>query len=132
MNNDNFKHAEITNKIIKAYYTVYNKLGHGFLEKVYERAMLIEMKKMGMEVVNQYSIKVYYEVCQVGNYFSDLFVEGSVIVEIKVADGLIEEHEAQLVNYLKATEIEVGLLLNFGKTPLFRRKVFSNNYKTLT
>ena len=131
MGNENYKHAEITEKIIKAFYNVYNKLGFGFLEKVYEHAILIELRKMGMEVVNQYMIKVFYDGIEVGNYFADLFVENSVIVEIKAAEGLIEEHEAQLVNYLKATNIEVGLLLNFGKKPSFKRKVFSNEFKTL-
>ena len=101
------------------------------MEKVYEHAILIELRKMGMEVVNQYMIKVFYDGIEVGNYFADLFVENSVIVEIKAAEGLIEEHEAQLVNYLKATNIEVGLLLNFGKKPSFKRKVFSNEFKTL-
>ena len=131
MGNENYKHAEITEKIIKAFYNVYNKLGFGFLEKVYEHAILIELRKMGVEVVNQYMIKVFYDRIEVGNYFADLFVENSVIVEIKAAEGLIEEHEAQLVNYLKATNIEVGLLLNFGKKPSFKRKVFSNEFKTL-
>ena len=131
MGNENYKHAEITEKIIKAFYNVYNKLGFGFLEKVYEHAILIELRKMGMEVVNQYMIKVFYDGVEVGNYFADLFVENSVIVEIKAAEGLIEEHEAQLVNYLKATNIEVGLLFNFGKKPSFKRKVFSNEFKTL-
>lgn len=131
MGNENYKHAEITEKIIKAFYNVYNKLGFGFLEKVYEHAILIELRKMGVEVVNQYMIKVFYDGIEVGNYFADLFVENSVIVEIKAAEGLIEEHEAQLVNYLKATNIEVGLLLNFGKKPSFKRKVFSNEFKTL-
>ena len=131
MGNENYKHAEITEKIIKAFYNVYNKLGFGFWEKVYEHAILIELRKMGVGVVNQYMIKVFYDGVEVGNYFADLFVENSVIVEIKAAEGLIEEHEAQLVNYLKATNIEVGLLLNFGKKPSFKRKVFSNEFKTL-
>ena len=131
MGNENYKHAEITEKIIKAFYNVYNKLGFGFLEKVYEHAILIELRKMGVGVVNQYMIKVFYDGVEVGNYFADLFVENSVIVEIKAAEGLIEEHKAQLVNYLKATNIEVGLLLNFGKKPSFKRKVFSNEFKTL-
>lgn len=131
MENENYKHSDITDKIIKAFYNVYNKLGFGFLEKVYEHALLIELRKMGIEAVNQFMIKVHYDGVEVGNYFADLFVENCVIVEIKAAEGLIEEHEAQLINYLKATNIEVGLLLNFGKQPAFKRKVFSNSYKTL-
>jgi len=131
MEQENYKHSEITEKIIKAFYNVYNKLGFGFLEKVYEHALLIELRKMGVAVVNQYMIKVFYDGAEVGNYFADLFVEGVVIVEIKAGGGLIDEHEAQLVNYLKATNIEVGLLLNFGEKASFKRKVFSNTYKTL-
>jgi len=130
-NEDNFKYSEITDKIIKAYYNVYNKLGYEFLEKVYEKVLLIELRKAGINAVNQYMIKVYYDGIEVGNYFSDLFVENVIIVEIKAAEGLAEEHEAQLINYLKATNIEVGLLLNFGNKPSFKRKIFSNNFKTL-
>jgi GxxExxY protein len=130
-NEDNYKHSEISDKIIKAYYNVYNKLGYGFLEKVYEHAMLIELRKAGINVVNQFMIKVFYDGTEVGNYLSDLFVESGVFVEVKAAEGLAEEHQAQLINYFKATNIEVGLLLNFGKKPSFKRKVFSNNFKTL-
>jgi GxxExxY protein len=131
MLNENYKHSDITDKVIRAFYNVYNNLGYGFLEKVYEHAMLIELRKSGVIVSNQHLIKVHYDGVEVGNYFADLLVADCVIVEIKAADGLIEEHEAQLVNYLKATNIEVGLLLNFGKRALFKRKVFSNSYKTL-
>jgi GxxExxY protein len=130
MTNENYKHSEITSKIIKGFYNVYNKLGYGFLEKVYERSLLIELKKLELDVVNQVPIKVYYDSVEVGTYFADLIVNNIVIIEIKAAEGLIEEHEVQLINYLKATEIEIGLLLNFGKEPAFKRKVFSNQYKT--
>ncbi len=124
---DNYKHSEITEKIIQAFYKVYNVLGHGFLEKVNENAMFIELAETNRLVERQKKIKVYYEKAEVGEYFADLIVEESVIVELKAAIGLVEEHEFQLLNYLKATEIEVGLLLNFGKKPEFKRKVFSNN-----
>jgi len=124
---DNYKHSEITEKIIQAFYKVYNTLGHGFLEKVYENAMFIELTETNMLVERQKKIKVYYESTEVGEYFADLMVEESVIVELKAAKVLLEEHEFQLLNYLKATDIEVGLLLNFGKKPEFKRKVFSNN-----
>jgi GxxExxY protein len=126
-----YKHSDLTDKIIKAFYTVYNKLGYGFLEKVYENALLIELTKCGLKAVSQIPIKVYYDGLDVGMYFADFIVNDLVIIELKAAEGLIEEHEAQLVNYLKATDIEVGLLLNFGKTPQFKRKVFSAEYKTL-
>jgi len=126
-----YKHSDLTDKIIKAFYTVYNKLGYGFLEKVYENALLIELRKMNLNVANQIPVKVYYDGVNVGVYFADLIVNNLVIIELKAAEGLAEEHEAQLTNYLKAAGIEVGLLLNFGKTPQFKRKVFSNEYKIL-
>ena len=124
---DNYKHSEITEKIIKAYYKVYNTLGYGFLEKVYQNALFIELRAMGLFVEKQKQIKVYYEGKEVGEYYADLIVADCVIVELKAAESLCEEHEFQLINYLKATEIEVGLLLNFGKKPEFKRKVFSNS-----
>ncbi len=123
---DNYKHSDITEKIIKAFYKVYNALGYGFLEKVYENALFIELTSMGLLVEKQKHIKVYYEGKEVGEYFADLFVDECVIVELKAAESLCEEHEFQLINYLKATEIEVGVLLNFGKKPEVKRKVFSN------
>lgn len=122
---------EITDKIIKAYYKVYNELGYGFLERVYENALFIELTDMGLECVKQRAIDVFYKGIKVGNYFADIVVEGKVILELKATEGIAEEHEFQLVNYLKATEIEVGLLLNFGKTPEFKRKVFTNNNKRI-
>jgi len=127
--NENFKHSEITKKIIQAFYTVYNTLGYGFLEKVYENAMMIELKEIGLQAENQWPIKVIYNKKEIGSYFADIMVEENVIVELKVASVLREDDTSQLLNYLKGTEMEVGLLLNFGKEPEFRRKVFSNNRK---
>jgi len=124
---ENFKHSDITDKIIKCFYKVYNTLGYGFLEKVYENAMFLELKNLGLFVEKQKRINVYYENQLVGEYYADLIVSESVIVELKAAEALCEEHEFQLINYLKATEIEVGLLLNFGKSPQFKRKVFSKH-----
>jgi len=124
-------HEEITEKIIQAFYKVNNTLGHGFIEKVYENALAIELRKMGFTVLQQKKIKVYYEGEEVGDYESDLTVNDVVIVETKAKESLREEHEAQLINYLKATKIEVGLLMNFGKKPEFRRKVFSNDRKQI-
>ncbi len=123
---DNYKHSEITEQIIKCFYKVYNTLGYGFLEKVYENALFFELKKSGLFVEKQKQIKVFYENQQVGEYYADLIVSESVIVELKAAESLCEEHEFQLINYLKATDIEVGLLLNFGKEPQMKRKIFSN------
>ena len=122
-------HEETTEKIIKAYYKVYNTLGHGFLEKVYENAMAIELRKMGFKVNKQKNIKVYYESEEVGDYFADLLIDDLIIVELKATEGICENHEAQLTNYLKATTIELGLLLNFGKKPEFKRKIFHNHLK---
>lgn len=127
MDLDNFRHSEITEKIIKAFYIVYNTLGYGFLEKVYENALYIELIKMGLHVEKQKQIKVYYHDKEVGVYFADLSIENCIIVELKAAECLCEEHEYQLINYLKATECEVGLLLNFGKKPELKRKVFSKH-----
>ncbi len=124
---DTYLHSELTDKIIKAYYKVYNTLGYGFLEKVYENALFFELRNMGLFVEKQRRIKVYYEEQKVGDYFADLIVEEKVIIELKATEALCEDHEFQLINYLKATEIEVGLLLNFGKSPEFKRKIFSNN-----
>lgn len=123
------KNENITSGIIKSFYSAYNTLGYGFLEKAYERSLVIELRKNGLYCEAQYPIKVNYENDIVGEYFADVIVEGCVIVEIKAAEGICEEHELQLINYLKATNIEVGLLLNFGKTPQFKRKIFDNNYK---
>ena len=125
------EHSDITGKIIEAFYKVYNKLGFGFLEKVYENSLYEELRTMGLFVEKQKPIKVHYEGKLVGEYFADLVVDHCVIVELKAAEGLVEEHELQLINYLKATEIEVGLLLNFGVKPQFKRKAFSNSNKQL-
>ena len=124
--NEDFKYRELTEKIIKIFYRVYNKLGYGFLEKVYENAMMKEFKGEDIPAVSQYAIKVIYEDEIVGEYFSDILVDNKVIVEIRAARSLAIENDAQLLNYLKATEIEVGLLLNFGPKPDFKRKVFDN------
>jgi len=118
-----------TRKIIKAFYTVYNTLGYGFLEKVYQKALLIELRKMGLYCQEEYPVRVYYDEELVGDYRADIIVDDCIIIENKAAEGLAEENEFQLINYLKATEIEVGLLLNFGKKPEFKRKIFTNDRK---
>ncbi|MBK7560790.1 MAG: GxxExxY protein [Chitinophagaceae bacterium] len=124
------KHEELTEKIIKAFYKVYNTLGYGFLEKVYLNAILIELVKMGLNVTKEKRVLVYYEGQVVGDYNADLTVENVVICELKTSEQLYEGDEHQLVNYLKATEIEVGLLLNFGKRPEVKRKVYDNDRKS--
>ncbi len=124
-------YAELTDKIISSFYKVYNTLGYGFLEKVYENSMVIELKRAGLKVSQQQNIKVYYEDHVVGDYFADIIVNDQVIMEIKAAEGFREENRAQLINYLKATDKEVGHLLNFGKTPEFKRVIFTNDRKEI-
>lgn len=128
--NKNDLHSDITAVILKAFFKVYNTLGYGFLEKVYENAMLIELRKLGLEFEAQKAVIVYYEDQVVGYYDADLLVSGVIIVELKASVGLILKDEAQLLNYLKGTVMEVGMLLNFGPKPEFKRKVFTNEYKS--
>lgn len=123
-----YLHKNLTDKIIRAYFNVYNKLGYGFLEKNYENSM-IELKKMGLSACQQVPIKVYYDSEIVGDYYADIQVEGKVIIELKAATAIIQKHEVQLLNYLKATNLEVGLLLNFGIKPEIKRRVFENRMK---
>jgi GxxExxY protein len=123
-------HADLTEQIIKAFYKVYNCLGYGFLEKVYENALLYELKKDGLEALQQESIQVFYEGYLVGDYFADLIVNGLVIVELKATESLRQEHISQLTNYCKATGVEVGLLLNFGKSPEVKRVLFTKQFSS--
>jgi len=123
-------HKDLTDQILKTFYDVYNELGYGFLEKVYQNALYLELKNRGFYVEAQKQIKVYYKNAQVGEYYADLLVNDLVILELKATDGLVKEFEYQLINYLRATNIEVGLLLNFGEKPAFKRKVFDNSRKS--
>lgn len=122
-------HKEITDQVIKAFYTVYNKLGYGFKERVYEKAIEIELNQLGLEVKRQQSIKVYYGRISVGTYYADLVINNKVIIELKAVSKLIEAHKAQLLNYLRASNLEVGLVLNFGLKPEISRKIFTNDKK---
>lgn len=124
------KYKELSSKIINTFYTVYNALGYGFLEKVYENAMMIELKKMGLDCKNQFPINVMYENEIVGEYYADILIEEKIIVELKAIKTITKQDEAQLLSYLTATNVEVGLLLNFGEKPEFKRKIFDNEYKT--
>ena len=124
-----YKHSDLTEQIIGAFYSVYATLGYGFLENVYVKALMIELKSRAMNVQNELPIHVYYASQLVGEYFADLVVNDLVILEIKAAKSLATEHEAQLLNYLKATPYEVGLLLNFGPKPETKRRSFDNNRK---
>jgi GxxExxY protein len=129
MINVDLKYKELTDAVICCFYNVYNTLGYGFLEKVYENSLLFELKKSGLNALQQYPISVYYKGNIVGEYCADILVDNNIIVEIKAVKTLLPEHEAQLLNYLKATNVEVGLLLNFGPKPEFKRKAFDNARK---
>jgi GxxExxY protein len=129
MENFDYKHKELTEQIIGVFYDVYNELGFGFLEKVYQNAMYFELLENGFDVKPQKQIKVHFKGRQVGEYFADLVINDLVILELKATESLLEEHEIQLINYLKATDIEVGLLLNFGRKPKCIRKAFDNERK---
>lgn len=119
-----YKYEEITEKIIAAFYHVYHTLGYGFLEKVYENALAIELRKRGLTVVQQPAIRIRYDGQVVGDYFSDILVENCVLVEMKAVDALLPEHEAQLLNCLRGSEFDVGLLLNAGRKPEVKRKIY--------
>ncbi|MBK5272525.1 MAG: GxxExxY protein [Bacteroidia bacterium] len=124
-------HEDITDKIISVFYKVYSTLGYGFLEKVYENALLFEFQKQEINAIAQFPIEVFYNGQKAGQYFADIIIESLVIIEVKTAEHIAKEHEFQLINYLKATELEVGLLLNFGEKPEFRRKIFTNDRKQI-
>ncbi|HCX31675.1 MAG TPA: GxxExxY protein [Blastocatellia bacterium] len=133
MNTDNhgFQHGEITQKIIGVFYEVYNELGHGFLESVYEKSLEVALNSMNLKVCRQIEIPVRFRGHKVGDFSADMLVEDCVLLELKAARSLDSSHTAQLLNYLRATDIEVGLLLNFGLKPEFKRLLFDNPRKTI-
>jgi GxxExxY protein len=130
-NADTLKHAALTEKILKVFYQVYNELGFGFLESVCENSLAIGLTGAGMKVRQQVHIPVYFRGQQVGDFRCDLLVEEKVILEIKAVKAITPEHHAQTLNYLRATEVEVALILNFGEKPDFKRLVFDNARKKL-
>jgi len=132
MNTDRFKHKETTNIILRSFYEVYNELGDGFLESVYENALYIVLTEYGLCVERQKGINVFFRGTMIGDFKTDLIVDKKVIIELKAVRALDSAHEAQLINYLKATNIEVGLLLNFGRKPEFKRFVYDNNRKNIS
>jgi GxxExxY protein len=125
------KHADLTDKIIGVFYAVYNELGYGFLESVYEESLVIALREAGLPVERQVPVPVWFRSHKVGEFRADLLVESKVFLELKSARVLESAHEAQLLHYLKSTEIEVGLLLNFGSRPQFRRLIFDNKRKKI-
>ena len=130
-NSVGLKHAELTDKIIGVYYDVYNELGYGFLESVYEESMAMALGEVGLQAQRQVAVPVLFRGHQVGDFRADLLVEHKVLLELKAARTLDRSHEAQLLHYLRATEIEIGLLLNFGEKPQFRRLLFDNERKKI-
>lgn len=122
-------HKELSESILKVFFEVYNELGSGFLEKAYQNSMYFELKSKGFIVEAQKQIKVFYKKELVGDFFADLLVENLIILELKACDCLVKVHYTQTLSYLKATNIEIGLLLNFGEKPEIKRLIFTNNRK---
>lgn len=127
--NEQFRHSELTKSIIGTFYEVYNELGHGFLESVYENSLAIALRAKGFEVHQQIAVPVWFRGQQVGDFDADLMVNRLVLLELKSARSIDPAYLAQLLNYLKATNIEIGLLLNFGPKPEFKRLAFGNDRK---
>jgi GxxExxY protein len=125
------KHAALTERIIGVFYDVYNELGHGFLESTYAEAMVVALRDSGLSATREVSVPVWFRGTKIGQYFADLLVNDIVLLELKAARTLERAHEAQLLHYLRATRIEVGLLLNFGIRPQFRRLLFDNERKQI-
>lgn len=125
-------HKDLTDKIIQVFLKVYRELGYGFLEKVYHNAMLIELGFQGFNCQSQQKINVFYQGREIGEYYSDIIVNSLIILELKASEVLVEANENQLINYLRATQFEVGLLFNFGKNPEIRRKIFTNDRKNFS
>ena len=128
-NGDDFKHGDLTEKVIGVFFDVYNELGFGFLESVYHRALLIAIAEAGLKAETSVALPVFFRGHVVGEFVADILVESVVILELKAADALVSPHDSQLLNYLKATDCEVGLLLNFGPKPKFKRLAFANERK---
>lgn len=124
--NTDLKHGLITDQILRVFYEVYNELGHGFLESVYHRSLAVALKSVGLNVSSKVAIPVWFRGIQVGQFEADILVETCVLLELKAARRLDSSHRAQLMNYLRATDVEVGLLLNFGERPEFKRVIFDN------
>jgi GxxExxY protein len=125
------KHPEVTEKVIGVFYDVYNELGHGFLESVHEEALAIALVQSGLKVERPVPIAVWFRRRRIGDFRADMLIEGKVLLELKAARTIDQAHERQLLNYLRATDVEVGLLLNFGVRPEFRRLVYENERKKI-
>ena len=131
MNTDThrFQHKELTGKVIGVFFDVYNELGHGFIESVYEKSLQHALVSIGLKACRKIEIPVRFRGQTVGDFEADMLVEDCLLIELKAVSALHSAHEAQLLNYLRATDIELGLLLNFGLKPQFKRMVFDNERK---
>jgi GxxExxY protein len=125
------QHSDLTEKVLGVFYDVYNELGHGFLESVYQRAMVVALHSIGLRVEREVPICVYFRGAAVGDFRADLLVENTLLLELKTAENLDRVHEAQALNYLRATKLELALLLNFGPKPQFRRLLLTNDRKQI-
>jgi GxxExxY protein len=125
------KHWDLCHQIVGVFYSVYNELGYGFLEAVYEEALCIGLAEAGLDVARQVATPIWFHGRTIGEYKADIVVNKQVLLELKAARVLDSSHEAQILNYLRATDIEVGLLLNFGSKPHFKRFIFENNKKEI-
>ena len=128
-NEREFKHRETSQKVIGIFYSVYNELGYGFIESVYHKSMVVALNSEGVKVCSPVEVPVWFRGHQVGDFEGDILVDNSVLLELKAARTLDSSHQAQILNYLRATDIEVGLLLNFGTKPEFKRLIFDNQRK---
>jgi GxxExxY protein len=128
-NGKNYKHAKLTDLIIGVFYEVYNELGYGFLESVYRNALQVALIEKGLTVESEKPISVYFRGKKVGDFRADLVVNNLVLLELKTADAIAMAHEAQVLNYLRSTILEIGLILNFGPKPQVRRLLFDNERK---
>lgn len=122
-------HKELSDEILHWFYEVYNELGYGFLEKVYKNSLYFDLVEVGLKCETEKPIDVFYKDKRVGMYFADIVVENKIILELKTAENICKEHEYQLTNYLRATNYEIGFVLNFGKKPEFKRVIFTNDRK---
>ena len=129
---NHLKYSEVTEKVLSIFFDVYNELGYGFLESVYQKAMTIALADLGMPVQNEIATPVWFRGRLIGDFRADMIVNGVVLVELKSAKSLEPIHEAQTLNYLRATNIEVALLLNFGPKPKFIRLAFDNERKRIS
>ena len=130
MSTENLRFSALTEKVIGAYYDVANELGHGFLESVYQKALLIRLGELGINAAAEVAVAVWYHGQPVGDFRADIVVEGKLLLELKAVEKLVSSHEAQTIHYLKATEFEVALLMNFGgRKPEFKRVILDNDKK---